>query len=125
MPKADELEKFCAVCGRRMEWRAKWQRHWDEVKYCGERCRRQRLKPVDSQLEWTILELLGNRARGATICPSEAARAIAPEGWRELMERTRNAARRLAAAGHLDVCQKGLPVDPSTARGPIRLRLTR
>lgn len=66
--------------------------------------------------------LLDDRIGGATICPSEAARAVAPDDWRGLMERTRAAARRLAAAGRLDVLQKGAVVDAASARGPIRLR---
>ncbi|MDA7492994.1 DUF2256 domain-containing protein [bacterium] len=33
--------KTCRVCGRGFSWRRKWQRCWDEVKYCSERCRRQ------------------------------------------------------------------------------------
>ncbi|MGB1708426.1 MAG: DUF2256 domain-containing protein [Rubripirellula sp.] len=33
--------KKCRVCGRPFSWRRKWQRCWDEVKYCSERCRRQ------------------------------------------------------------------------------------
>jgi len=59
-----------------------------------------------------------------TICPSEAARQVAKdEDWRELMEPARRAARRLVAADKIDITQKGRVVDPSTARGPIRLRL--
>ncbi|WP_240001872.1 DUF2256 domain-containing protein [Parvibium lacunae] len=27
-------------CGRPMTWRKKWEKVWDEVKYCSERCRR-------------------------------------------------------------------------------------
>jgi hypothetical protein len=41
------------------------------------------------------------------------------------MERTRAAARRLAAAGRLDVTQGGRMVDAARARGPIRLRRRR
>ncbi|ABY35063.1 MAG TPA: DUF2256 domain-containing protein [Chloroflexus aurantiacus] len=33
--------KICAVCGRPFEWRKKWARCWDEVRYCSERCRRE------------------------------------------------------------------------------------
>ncbi|MBS2019535.1 MAG: DUF3253 domain-containing protein [Deltaproteobacteria bacterium] len=32
------------------------------------------------------------------------------------------AARRLVARGEIVITQRGVPVDPSTARGPIRLR---
>ncbi|HYO36051.1 MAG TPA: DUF3253 domain-containing protein, partial [Geodermatophilus sp.] len=50
-------------------------------------------------LEQAIDALLDARAPGATICPSEAARAVDPKGWRELMPAAREAAGRLAAAG--------------------------
>lgn len=117
--------KSCARCGREITWRRKWARNWDAVKYCGERCRRTRLGKTDEALEAAILALLEQRAGGATICPSEAARIVAPdgEGWRELMEPAREAARRLVAAGRIEITQKGRAVDPSGVRGPIRLRL--
>ncbi|WP_425497196.1 DUF2256 domain-containing protein [Luteimonas flava] len=34
--------KPCAVCGRTMTWRRAWAKTWDEVRYCSERCRRNR-----------------------------------------------------------------------------------
>ncbi len=37
--------KPCLVCGRPFTWRKKWEKVWDEVKYCSEGCRRQRAKP--------------------------------------------------------------------------------
>lgn len=36
--------KVCQVCGRPFEWRKKWASVWADVKYCSERCRRQRSK---------------------------------------------------------------------------------
>ncbi|MFN3889898.1 MAG: DUF2256 domain-containing protein [Beijerinckiaceae bacterium] len=30
--------KLCAACGRPFEWRKKWRRDWDNVKYCSGRC---------------------------------------------------------------------------------------
>ncbi len=81
---------------------------------------------VDARLEAAIIELLQERAPGATICPSEAARQIGGEDdWRVLMPRARQAARRLTAEGRIDVTQGGEVVDPAEARGPIRLRLRR
>ena len=40
--KAHLPSKTCPVCLRPFAWRKKWQRVWDEVRYCSERCRRQR-----------------------------------------------------------------------------------
>jgi hypothetical protein len=71
-----------------------------------------------------ILQLLADRAPGATICPSEAARALGgDDGFRPLMPVVREAAAQLAAAGEIEVTQGGRAVDPASARGPIRLRL--
>lgn len=74
------------------------------------------------QLEKAIVSLLSTRADGATICPSEVARAVGGADWRELMEPVREAARRLVARGQIEITQHGAVVDPDTARGPIRLR---
>ena len=74
-------------------------------------------------LERAILELLAQRDAGATICPSEAARAVARDDWRPLMQPARDAASNLADRGRLEVVQGGRRVDPAAARGPIRLRL--
>ncbi|MGC9387341.1 MAG: DUF2256 domain-containing protein [Hydrogenovibrio sp.] len=30
------------VCGRPFVWRKKWRKDWEQVRYCSERCRRQR-----------------------------------------------------------------------------------
>ena len=115
-------DKTCATCGRRIEWRKIWERCWDEVKYCSDACRRSKPSDADRKMEEAIVELLSKRAAGATVCPSEAARAVFPDGWRERMEDARRAGRRLVAAGRIEIVQGGRVVDPSTAKGPIRLR---
>ncbi|MFD9027282.1 DUF3253 domain-containing protein [Streptomyces parvulus] len=76
------------------------------------------------RLERAVLELLERRSPDATICPSDAARAVYEgddDGWRDLMEPARRAAGRLAEAGEVTVTQRGRPVDPATARGPVRI----
>ena len=121
--------KTCASCGRRIEWRKKWERDWDDVRYCSSSCRRRGVTDEDRRLEEAVLYLLSQRAAGRTICPSEAARAVAAEhdveDWHDLMEPARRAARRLVADGRVEITQGGRVVDPSTAKGPIRVRLVR
>ena len=119
--------KPCQSCGRTMTMRKAWADNFDEVRYCSAACRRRKVRPVDRALEQAILDLLGQRARGATICPSEAARAVAgpdaaEEDWRALNEPSRRAARRLVNRGEVAITQQGRVVDPSTAKGPIRIR---
>jgi hypothetical protein len=83
---------------------------------------------TDQRLERAILQLLERRGPTATICPSDAARAAYEgddDGWRALMEPARSAARRLVAAGEVEITQAGRPVEPATARGPIRIRRAR
>lgn len=115
--------KPCATCGRTITWRKRWARDWDAVRHCSDACRRRGPRPTDLALEDAIRSLLGARAAGATTCPSEAARAVGgEEGWRDLVEPARAAARRLVATGEVVVTQGGAVVDASTAKGPIRIR---
>lgn len=116
-------EKICATCGRRFAWRRKWADDWDEVRYCSRGCRGGPGR-LDRRIEVRLLEMLGERPPGATLCPSEVARDLFPDRvWRDEMERVRRAGRRLAVAGRIDVTQSGRVVDFSDARGPIRYRL--
>jgi hypothetical protein len=115
-------EKICLSCGRVMTLRKKWSRNWDEVRYCSDACRRRKVSDIDLRLQQTILELLAARPPSASICPSEAARAIDPTNYDALMEPARRAARRLVARNLVVITQGDRVVDPSTARGPIRIR---
>jgi hypothetical protein len=38
--KAELPQKIRAHCGLPFSWRKKWQRDWENVKFCSERCRR-------------------------------------------------------------------------------------
>lgn len=80
---------------------------------------------IDLQLEQKIIELLEQRALSSTICPSDAARAVGDDDWRDLMDASRSAAGRLVARGEVEITQGGEPVDLATARGPIRIRRLR
>lgn len=120
----DLADKACVSCGRTITWRRKWARDWDAVRYCSHACRQRGVAPTDRALETALLELLSHRARGATVCPSEAARVVGGPDWRPLMEPARAAARRLVVRGEVEITQGGRVVDGSTARGPIRVRRT-
>ncbi len=37
--KADLPEKICVVCQKPFNWRKKWEKVWEDVKYCSDRCR--------------------------------------------------------------------------------------
>ena len=80
---------------------------------------------TDEQISDAIVGLLLDRALLATICPSEAARALAPDSWRPLMPRVRAVAVALAREGVLEIRSGGFTVSPDQPlRGPIRLGLS-
>lgn len=73
-------------------------------------------------IERTTIDILGARDAHSSICPSEVARELNSEHWRELMDPVREVAASLATAGTIEVTQGGTVVDIATARGPVRLR---
>ncbi|WIB76730.1 DUF3253 domain-containing protein [Curtobacterium sp. MCPF17_002] len=113
-------ERTCAGCGRRMS-----KSTAPEAKWCSAACRKHGVDDTDRALEQRIDELLAARARSSSICPSEVARALDPDDWRDLMEPARRAARRMVARGEVEITQHGVVIDPSTAKGPIRIRRPR
>lgn len=35
-------QKKCVVCNKPFSWRKKWEKNWDEIKYCSDKCRKQK-----------------------------------------------------------------------------------
>ena len=46
--KSDLPQKSCLHCGLPFTWRKKWEKVWDEVKYCSDRCRNERKRSGDA-----------------------------------------------------------------------------
>jgi len=38
--KSELPEKICPVCQRPFTWRKKWEKNWEEIVYCSQKCRR-------------------------------------------------------------------------------------
>jgi len=75
-----------------------------------------------------ILRLVAERGPDKTICPSDAARALAgdkPDEWGPLMQPLRRVAVRLAKEGRLVIYRKGKQADPDDFKGLYRLGLPR
>ncbi|MFC3614285.1 DUF3253 domain-containing protein [Lutimaribacter marinistellae] len=81
-------------------------------------------QPSDDIIAQAILDLAHRRGVGKTFCPSDIARNLVQD-WRPLMTTVRSVAGRLVLEGRIEATQKGLPVDPESATGPIRLGLPR
>lgn len=81
---------------------------------------------VRSRLEAGIQALAEHRGPRSSTCPSDAARAVGGEQWRELMDCAREIAVDLAQRGEVQLTQRGRVIDPGSPwRGPIRIRTTR
>jgi hypothetical protein len=80
------------------------------------------MAPTDPQIRQVIAAMLERREAEATLCPSEAARALAPHDWRPLMARVRVVAADMAREGLLEIRQGGVRVPhDAPLQGPIRL----
>ena len=76
-----------------------------------------------SSVTQAILDLVGRRGAGKTICPSEAAKAISPTDWRKLLPNVRSTAIRLAVAEKVSIYRRGKIVDPLDFKGVYRIGL--
>lgn len=72
------------------------------------------------RLAATVRALLRHRD-GTTICPSDAARVVGGQGWRDVVPVAREVAHELVLSKLVVVQQKGEPVDVREARGPVRI----
>jgi len=79
--------------------------------------------PIRQRLRSSILALAEHRGPNSSICPSDAARAVGGEDWRDLMVDACELALELAKTGHVEITQRGEVLDPDGAwRGPMRIR---
>ncbi|SPM39145.1 hypothetical protein BN971_00561, partial [Mycobacterium numidiamassiliense] len=79
--------------------------------------------PLRQRLKASIRALAEHRGPGSSTCPSDTARAIGGENWRDLMPDVRELARELAKSGDVEITQGGKVLDPAGSwNGPIRIR---
>ncbi len=78
--------------------------------------------PEGPNLRRAIVDKLAARAETSSICPSEVARDLGGDTWRDLMEPVRQAAGELVQRGIVIITQGDETVDLATAKGPIRIR---
>ena len=112
--------KICTSCGRRIEYRKKWEKNWSEVNYCSDECRRNKNK---FDYREKILVLLKLKGPHKTICPSELIELSKSEPNNSDIEHVRRSARLLAAEGIIEIIQNDKVVDPTSFKGPVKIKL--
>lgn len=71
----------------------------------------------------TILTVATQRGTEKSTCPSEIARILFPEDWREHMKDVVDVAIDLHHQGKVAITQKGVPIDVNHIKGPIRIKI--
>ena len=71
----------------------------------------------------TILDIATQRGTEKTTCPSEIARKLFPDDWREQMKNVVDVAIDLHNQGKIVITQKGMPIDVNRIIGPIRIKI--
>ena len=79
--------------------------------------------PTRQRLQASMRALAEHRGPHSSTCPSDAARAVGGQSWRDLMDDARDVARDLARSGVVEITQRGKLLDPKGEwKGPIRIR---
>ena len=71
----------------------------------------------------TILATATQRGVLKSTCPSEIARMLFPGDWRKHMKEIVEVAIDLHHQGKVSITQRGVPVEISTIKGPIRIKI--
>jgi uncharacterized protein DUF3253 len=78
---------------------------------------------TDPDISTTILSTASQRGPEKSTCPSEIARMLFPDDWRNHMRNVVDAAIDLHHQGKVMITQKGKAVDVNHIKGPIRIKI--
>lgn len=118
-------DKTCERCGRRITWRKKWARDWDQVRYCSQSCRSGN-RTTDAELDDFLLTLIAAQPRRRVDVLGEIDARVVRAGLAtsaEVREQVRRSARRLSARGLVIIRQGGHVVDASLLKGDFSVEL--
>ena len=79
----------------------------------------QQLKDIST----TILSVATQRGPEKSTCPSEIARKLFPDDWRNHMKNVRDVAIDLHNQGKVMITQKGIAIDVNHIKGPVRIKI--
>jgi len=76
-----------------------------------------------SDILTTILTVATRRGPEKSTCPSEIARLLYPDNWRDHMKNVVDVAIGLYNEGKVVITQKGIAIDVNHIKGPIRIKI--
>lgn len=77
----------------------------------------------DNDVAEVIIRMATERGPDKTICPSEVARDMFAQNWRNHMNEIRDAAIKLQQQGKVSITQKGVEISVEDIKGPIRIKI--
>lgn len=81
------------------------------------------MKQSREDISNAVLSLATTRGHDKSTCPSEIARRLFPQDWRNHMKAVRDVAIDLHKQGKVVITQKGKPVNIDEIKGPIRIKI--
>jgi len=78
-----------------------------------------------TKISETILSMADQRGPEKTTCPSEVARMLFPDDWRDHMKEVVDEAIELHNQAKVVITQKGLAIDVNHIKGPIRIKIVK
>jgi len=78
---------------------------------------------VIADIPAAILSVAKQRGAEKSTCPSEIARMLFPDDWRNHMKDVVEAAVDLHHQNKVSITQKGLPISVDHIKGPIRIKI--
>ena len=78
-----------------------------------------------TKISETILSMADERGPEKSTCPSEVARRLFPDDWRNHMNEVVDEAIELHNQAKVVITQKGLPIDVNHIKGPIRIKIVK
>jgi hypothetical protein len=79
--------------------------------------------PIETAIFENLAKADPKGVGGKSIEPADVAKALQPEQWQRMLPKVKACALGLMRQGRLTITKKGKPVDPSSFKGVIRLRL--
>jgi hypothetical protein len=79
--------------------------------------------PIETAIFEKLAKADPKSVGGKSIEPSDVAKELQPEQWQRMLPKVKATALGLMRQGKLTITKKGKPVDPTSFKGVIRLRL--
>ena len=108
--------KHCLSCGRPFSEQKRWEENWDNIKYCSQKCRRNKWDKKFENLEKFILN-------NSNLNIVEVEENYFNKKNRDSHEIVKSACRRLHLSGKITILQKGKPILSTNFRGKYEIKV--